>query len=60
MLIATPALLRRASAVLTGSAVIRALFPRIPGFRAVHRDTAIGTFGALYGARSFARHVAYL
>jgi hypothetical protein len=60
MLIVTPALSRRAQATKADSAVLRAFFSRIPGFRAVHRDTAIGTFGALHGAHSVARHVAYL
>jgi hypothetical protein len=60
MLIVIPALSRRAQATKADSAVLRAFFSRIPGFRAVHRDTAIGTFGALHGAHSVARHVAYL
>jgi hypothetical protein len=60
MLIASHALSRRVQAAEADSAVHRAPFRRIPGFRAVHRDTAIGTFGALHGAHSVARHVAYL
>ncbi|MFM0626207.1 hypothetical protein [Paraburkholderia xenovorans] len=60
MLIVTPALSRRAQPIKADSAVLRAFISRIPGFRAVHRDTAIGTFGALHGAHSVARHVAYL
>jgi hypothetical protein len=59
MLIATPALLRRVQAAKADSAVLRAFSRRIPGFRAVHRGTAIGTFGAPHGAHSVARHVAY-
>jgi hypothetical protein len=60
MLIAASALLRRAQATSAYAADFRAFSRRIPGFRAVHRDTAIGTFGAAIGACSVVRPVAYL
>ena len=60
MLIAAPALLRRAQAAEAHAADLRTLFRRIHGLSAVPRDLAIGTFGAPLGALSVARHIAYL
>jgi hypothetical protein len=60
MLIAASVFSGRAAAATAYAAVNRAFFCRIPGFRVVPCDTTIGTLGAAIGARSVARHVAYL
>jgi hypothetical protein len=60
MLIAASVFLRRAPAATAYAAVNRAFSCRIPGFRVLPCDIAIGTLGAAIGARSVARHVAYL
>jgi hypothetical protein len=60
MLIAASVFSRRARAATAHAADHHAFSCRIPGFRVVHCDTVVGTFGAAIGARSVARHIAYL